>query len=67
MKGDDNDIGRFEGFNFRSQCAIHRVLTAEEVLEWNHDADGEAEFWPDGSCPFVSLCKISVVRIVKKT
>ncbi len=44
----DWDIGGFEGFNFREQSAIDRILTAEEVLNWNHDALGEAEFWPDG-------------------
>ncbi len=67
MKG---DIGEFEGFNFRSQCAIERILTAEEVLEWDHDADGEAEFWPHGCNPFTSYllpnsaCTDSEVREV---
>jgi hypothetical protein len=37
------DLGTFEGFNFRSQSVIERVLTAGEVVEWNHDRDGEAE------------------------
>jgi len=48
------DIGEFEGFNFRSQSAIMQTLTAEEVINWDHDRDGEAEFWPDGSNAFVS-------------
>ena len=25
------DLGTFEGFNFRDQCAIERTLTADEV------------------------------------
>ena len=55
MNGDDNNtLGMFEGFNFSKQSAIDRNLTAEEVLDWNHCADGEAEFWPDGSNPFVT-------------
>lgn len=48
------NIGGFEGFSFRHQCAIDRILTAEEVLDWDHDKDGEAEFWPDGSNAIVS-------------
>jgi hypothetical protein len=46
------DIGEFEGFNFRSQSAILKTLTADEVLEWDHDKDGEAEFWPAGDNVF---------------
>ena len=42
------DLGTFEGFNFRDQDAIERLLTAEEVVNWDHDAHGEAEFWPSG-------------------
>ena len=42
------DLGTFEGFNFREPGAIERVLTAAEVAAWNHDRDGEAEFWPSG-------------------
>jgi len=47
------DLGTFEGFNFRDQCAIERILTADEVINWDHDADGEAEFWPSGEDPLV--------------
>ncbi len=54
METINHNLGGFEGFNFRDQSAIERILTAEEVLNWDHDADGEAEFWPDGSSPFVS-------------
>lgn len=54
MEGEvTEELGMFEGFNFRSQSAIERLLTAEDVLNWDHDAEGEAEFWPDGSNPFV--------------
>ena len=49
------DFGTFEGFNFRSQCAIPRHLTAAEVIAWDHDRDGEAEFWPAGDAPAVEL------------
>jgi hypothetical protein len=49
------DFGTFEGFNFRSQCAIPRHLTAAEVVAWDHDRDGEAEFWPAGDAPAVEL------------
>lgn len=50
-----NDLGTFEGFNFRNQCAIPRILTAEEVVNWDHDSEGEAEFWPTGDRPEVSV------------
>jgi len=42
------DLGTFEGFSFRHQCAVERRLTANEVIAWNHDRDGEARFWPSG-------------------
>ena len=47
-------LGTFEGFNFRTQSAIMRRQTAEDVVNWDHDADGEAEFWPSGDTPLVS-------------
>jgi hypothetical protein len=49
------DLGSFEGFNFRSQCAIERRLTAADVLNWDHDKLGEAEFWPAGDQAGVAL------------
>jgi hypothetical protein len=49
------ELGAFEGFNFRQQAAIERTLTAAEVTAWNHDADGEAEFWPAGDHAGVAL------------
>ena len=49
------DLGTFEGFNFRHDGAIERILTAEEVVNWDHDTDGEAEFWPSGDNPGAAL------------
>ena len=49
------DLGTFEGFSFREQSAIERNLTAEEVINWDHDREGEAEFWPAGDRPEVAL------------
>lgn len=50
-----HDLGTFEGFNFRSQSAIQKNLTADEVANWDHDQNGEAEFWPAGDNAGVSL------------
>ena len=49
------DLGTFEGFNFRHDGAIDRSLTAQEVVNWEHDAHGEAEFWPSGDHAGVAL------------
>jgi hypothetical protein len=49
------DLGTFEGFNFRTQSAILRPLTAAEVVGWDHDRQGEAEFWPAGDRAEVAL------------
>ncbi len=49
------NLGTFEGFNFRTQEAIDRTLTAAEVISWNHDRAGEAEFWPSGDRPEVQF------------
>jgi len=49
------DLGTFEGFNFRDNGAIDHTLTADEVANWDHDANGEAEFWPSGEHDGVSL------------
>ena len=49
------DLGTFEGFNFRQSSAIDRVLTGDEVVNWDHDANGEAEFWPSGDNAGVSM------------
>ena len=42
------DLGLFEGYNFRASGAIRRLMTAAEVVAWDHDRQGEAEFWPSG-------------------
>lgn len=49
------NLGSFEGFNFRSQSAIERELSAEDVIGWDHDRQGEAEFWPSGDQAGVAL------------
>ena len=49
------DFGTFEGFNFRDQSAIFKPLTTDDVINWDHDRDGEAEFWPSGDKPEVQL------------
>jgi hypothetical protein len=49
------DLGTFEGFNFRTQSAIENSLSAEEVIAWDHDHAGEAEFWPSGDNAGVRL------------
>ena len=49
------DLGTFEGFNFRDQSAIDGILTADQVVNWDHDQNGEAEFWPSGDSPGVAL------------
>ncbi|MFO1459303.1 MAG: hypothetical protein U1G08_07820 [Verrucomicrobiota bacterium] len=50
-----HDFGHFEGYNFRHQTAIERLLTATEVVQWDHDRHGEAEFWPAGDKREISL------------
>lgn len=49
------DLGTFEGFNFREQTAIYPNVSAQELIDWDHDAKGEAEFWPSGDHAGVSL------------
>lgn len=49
------DLGTFEGFNFREDSAIEHALTGDDVINWDHDAKGEAEFWPSGDNAGVSL------------
>lgn len=44
----NHDLGEFEGFNFREQAAIYPNITADDVINWDHDGEGEAEFWPAG-------------------
>ena len=49
------NLGSFEGFNLRNQSAIERELSAQDVIGWDHDRNGEAEFWPAGDKAGVSL------------
>jgi hypothetical protein len=49
------DLGTFEGFNFRDQSAMWPNRTADEVVNWDHDKNGEAEFWPSGDNEGVHL------------
>jgi beta-galactosidase/beta-glucuronidase len=44
----DNDLGTFEGFNHRTQQAIYPNVTAQELIDWDHDRHGEGEFWHSG-------------------
>ena len=50
-----SNLGTFEGFNFRKQSAIFTSLTASDVVNWDHDRKGQAEFWPSGDRPEVAL------------
>jgi hypothetical protein len=43
-----HNLGTFHGFNFRDHGPIERELTDEDVAWWDHEANGEAEFWPNG-------------------
>lgn len=49
------ELGTFEGFNHREQTAIYPNQTGDQVVSWDHNTKGEAEFWPSGDCPDVSL------------
>ena len=49
------ELGTFEGFSFRDDRAIERTLSAQEVVDWDHCRDGEAEFWPSGDHAGVAL------------
>lgn len=41
-------LGNFEGYNLTNSKAIPFPITGQEVIDWNHDLQGEAEFWPSG-------------------
>jgi hypothetical protein len=43
-----NYLGTFTGFNLRDDCAVPQLLTANEVIEWDHEADGDTDFAPSG-------------------
>lgn len=50
----ENDLGTFEDFNHRTQSAIFPNVTAEELVNWDHEKLGEAEFWHSGDKPGIS-------------
>lgn len=50
----DNDLGTFEGFNHKTQEAIYPNVTAQEMIDWDHDRKGEAEFWHSGDIPAIA-------------
>ncbi len=41
-------LGHFKGLNLRSQQPIPTLLTAQEIVDWNYDENGESVFWPHG-------------------
>ena len=49
------NLSLFEGFNCRTQTALDHLVGAAAVVNWNHDQQGEAEFWPTGEVPEVAL------------
>ncbi len=49
------NFGMFEGFNCRTQTAIDHLVSAATVVNWDHDQEGEAEFWPAGDVPEIAL------------
>lgn len=58
------ELGSFEGFNFRQQSAILN-RTARQVVEWNCDEAGDAEFWRSGDDAGVALVfRKQVVRAI---
>lgn len=50
----ENDLGTFEGFNHKTQEAIFPNVTAREMIDWDHDRNGEAEFWHSGDIPAIA-------------
>lgn len=55
------ELGTFEGFNFRDQSAIERNVTAQEVVDWDHDRVGGGRVlarWGTGLC--LALVQIPV-------
>jgi len=50
----ENDLGTFEGFNHKTQEAIYPNVTAQEMIDWDHDRLGEAEFWHSGDLPAIA-------------
>ena len=42
------NLGTFECFSLKDHCAVAKLFTADEVIEWDSDLNGEAQFWPSG-------------------
>jgi len=49
------DLGNFSGRIWHESGNLSREFSPEEVLEWNQDHDGFAEFYPSGDHEGVSL------------
>ncbi len=50
------DFGTFECFDFRPECPVMRRVRAAELIAWDLDRqEGEADFWPAGDLPALSL------------
>jgi hypothetical protein len=54
LKGKIFHLGTFDGTNMQTGAPIER-LTASDVIRWNVEKNGEAEFWPSGNRPEVSM------------
>lgn len=50
-----NDFGTFKAFDLQTQTAIEGSLTAEGLVNWNPDRQGDAEFRPVGDHEGVAL------------
>lgn len=48
------DLGSFKGYSVSDDAAIMLLLTAADVVQWDHDKAGEALFWPSGDDRLVS-------------
>ena len=43
-----SNLGLFNGYDFRSQSKMDRLFSANEVINWDHHKDGDAQFRPSG-------------------
>ncbi len=49
------NLGTFEGINFSMRRPLKHRLSAADVVAWDHDRRGKAEFWPFGDHRGVEL------------
>ena len=49
------NLGLFAGFNCRTPTALDHLVSAVAVVNWDHDRQSDAEFWPAGEVPEVAL------------